>query len=153
MNTPCQETPERWVSDNVNDRTEAAHICKTDCPAQFFKACAVLAFNTNPELGIYASVDYHPSNRIPETKICDECGTEFDRPRAQSNSSWAKRQFCSRKCAASARPKAAEFAPKTCQMCGALYEKNRHTSRAQWEVSRFCSMSCSGKSRSARWVA
>lgn len=152
MNTPCQESPELWVSDNVNDRAQAARACKSECPTESFRACAVLAFNTNPELGIYAGVDYNHSNRIAETKFCEGCKVEFERRKAESNGSWGKRRFCSRKCSASVRSKA-QFGPKTCQMCGAPYEKHPHTSRAQWEISRFCSMSCAGKSRATRWVA
>jgi hypothetical protein len=76
------------------------------------------------------------------SKLCQQCGALFYRPAHVGNKQWARRHFCSLKCAQASR--AHPGASKPCQQCGKLlfYRSSADGSRNRWEAKRFCSNAC-----------
>jgi hypothetical protein len=101
MKTPCQDDPEMWVSDQLDARVQAASICISACPKDMQRACAALAIETKPKLGVYAGRDF--TKRTPTarpTKKCEGCQRPYERHPSEGREAWTSRRFCSRKCAA-----------------------------------------------------
>jgi len=83
-------------------------------------------------------------------KICKNCGKEYEKNRAYSETQWAFSKFCGYACASDMKRKIAETKPqqeRKCSFCGKTYLKKRSLSPNQWGMSKFCSSICAGKSK------
>lgn len=109
MRTPCQESPELWVSEFLDARREAAAACD-HCPA--FDWCAREIIWIKPTHGIFAGKDYSKVDALANTpkarrrrvgepapeKLCEECGAGYARS-YHSSSQWERARYCGRSCA------------------------------------------------------
>jgi hypothetical protein len=73
------------------------------------------------------------------TKVCEQCGVTFARPRVYSAKQWEERRYCSRSCAWKGR--AREQVEITCEGCGKMFRVKLSRFKRQQSV-RFCSMGC-----------
>jgi hypothetical protein len=85
----------------------ASALC-TGCPVT--AACQALADKFTPTAGVWAGVDYDSRTSAARgayekavdqstTRTCASCGGTYGKPRWQTKTEWAAREFCSRACA------------------------------------------------------
>ena len=80
-----------------------------------------------------------------DTKICEQCGTEYTRTRHETPVRWAQRKYCGHVCAGTAkreapRPMAAQT--KTCLHCGATFSRRLGEQACNYNKRAYCSRSC-----------
>jgi hypothetical protein len=149
--TPCQETPEAWVSDFIDTRRSAAKECAR-CPLDMFTACQRLA--KDAPFGVMAGVDYGVNDRAPkvpkptladDVKECEACQATIRRGRRGAGD-WEKLRFCSKKCYGTTLVVHGVPDSKVCEGCGDTFTRGSRQP-AQWLGLRFCGMTCAAKAR------
>lgn len=89
-----------------------------------------------------------------DTKICAACGAAFERPFALHPADWERRQFCSRRCAATV-PRKNRYVTepvKSCIVCAKDYGPSPGQRGIAWERRKYCSLTCAARARSeAAW--
>ena len=79
-----------------------------------------------------------------ETKICEFCGKEFERPPNITKKRWESRKYCERKCADMAN-KGELIAEKKCKGCGKIMLPKKEDTKYSFMRRQYCSISCSRK--------
>lgn len=130
MKTPCQKSdPERWVSDHVDEREEAAHECMTACPVR--AECYAKALENGEDWGVWGGVDLHPGTQRKPRQTCPVCGTLMPRTKGRQRPS----------CVGCVET-------KPCEHCGGSFPRTYH-SQIQWDAARFCGHRCSRAAQKA----
>src|SRR4051812_5662306 len=82
-----------------------------------------------------------------ETKICEQCGEVFPRPKERTHAAWRARKYCGHSCSIKSRTKFGTS--KRCIQCGKVFYRDRFRTNEAWKARKFCSQSCSSYSQSA----
>jgi WhiB family redox-sensing transcriptional regulator len=108
MSTPCVDhTEPLWISEMLVDRTQAAALCHP-CPIK--AECLAGALERREGFGVWGGVDLSPATNgrgargkrdrhVPPPKVCQECGSEFTKPKNTSRKDWERARYCNRLCA------------------------------------------------------
>ena len=68
--------------------------------------------------------EHNAMTKVLQTKICQNCGKEFERPRTVYGKRWKNRKYCTKKCRNEAATKNSKFKPPTTYKGKAWFEKN-----------------------------